>query len=157
MKTAVDTNVLLDLLAGDNYAAEAARIALLEASSAGPITISSIVFAELAAGFGDSKETSQFIHDLEISVDDFSPEAVFQAATAWKKYVTRRGKEILCPKCGHTVEQRCPACQSTIAWRQHIITDFLIGGHALSQADRLLTRDRGYYSTYFPNLRLETP
>jgi predicted nucleic acid-binding protein len=35
-----------------------------------------------------------------------------------------------------------------------VVADFMVGGHALVQADRLLTRDRGFYKACFPKLRI---
>ena len=36
--------------------------------------------------------------------------------------------------------------------RERIISDFLIGAHAAAEADTFLTRDRGFYAKYFPEL-----
>lgn len=157
MITAVDTNVLFDLLAGDPNYAESSRQALLEALSAGPVVICPVVYTELAAGFADREEVERFIRDLELRVESFSTDALFDAAVAWKRYVARRGQRVLCPRCGRQVSAICPVCQMQLAWRQHVIADFLVGGHASRQADRLMTRDRGYYRAYFPRVPLVVP
>ena len=49
MAIAVDTNVLLDLLAGESAPAARAEAALLEHQSKSALIISEIVYAELAA------------------------------------------------------------------------------------------------------------
>lgn len=41
--------------------------------------------------------------------------------------------------------------------RTRMIPDFLIGAHAATQAERLITRDRGFYRDYFHKLRLLDP
>ena len=38
--------------------------------------------------------------------------------------------------------------------RERILSDFLIGAHALHEEDWLLTRDRGFYHTYFSGLQI---
>jgi predicted nucleic acid-binding protein len=52
------------------------------------------------------------------------------------------------------VWQRYRAEQGT---RERMLPDFLIGTHAWMRADRFLTRDRGFYRTYFKRLKIVDP
>jgi predicted nucleic acid-binding protein len=157
VKVAIDTNVFLDLLGGDSVAADTAGQALTAAVSAGPVVICPIVYTELAAGFANQYETEQLLNELGVQLEDFAPRALVLAGKAWHTYTRRRGRQVQCPQCGQRMDVVCLSCRSPILWRQHVISDFLIGAHAVVQADVLMTRDRGYYRAYFPELRLDLP
>lgn len=40
---------------------------------------------------------------------------------------------------------------------RRVAADFAVGAHALIHADRLLTRDRGFYRSYFEGLEVVDP
>lgn len=82
---------------------------------------------------------------------------MYRATQAWQRCLAERGTTFLCPKCGKEEKLVCTRCGETVAVRQHVLSDFLVGAHALAQADGLLTRDRGFYGSYFPDLAIAAP
>jgi predicted nucleic acid-binding protein len=132
MTTAIDTNILLDLLI-PNEAFYNASAAALEKSAAGLMVVCDIVYAELSVHFEDQAECDEFLESNDIRVDPLTRKAHFLASRAWRMYRRSGGK------------------------RSRIITDFLIGAHAQEQATRLLSRDRGFYRELFPSLTVVDP
>jgi predicted nucleic acid-binding protein len=151
--TAVDTNILLDLLIPDGEVGEQSEHQLQAAAEGGAVVITPIVAAELAAFFSNEADFEAFLNETGIRLDELQLGSLHAAGQAWSAYSRRRGA-LTCAQCGTEQAPKCGNCGATLRARQHIISDFLIGGHALIQADQLLTRDRGYYKTYFPKLKL---
>ena len=133
MITAVDSNVLLDILLPNESFFDRSRRALEQASNSGSLVVCDLVYAEITVHFPAREECDQFLVETGIRVEALGREASFQAGRAWRAYRKRGGK------------------------RTRILTDFLVGAHAQQQADRLLTRDRGFYRELFPELKLLDP
>lgn len=130
MKTAVDSNVLFDILRPNPVHLTASRTALSQAAAAGQLVICEAVYAEAGAHFRRQRELDAFLADAGIEFENSTPEACFQAAQAWRQYRSRGGP------------------------RTRMLADFLIGAHAELQAGQLLSRDRDFYLQYFPRLRV---
>lgn len=130
MISAVDTNILLDI-ARPNPDFLADSLELIEqAGNDGSLVVCPLVHAELSAHFSDQITLSEFLSDFAIRVDTFSEHSTWEAGQCWRNHRKAGGK------------------------RDRIIPDFLIGSHAQHQAGRLLTRDRGFYHSYFARLKV---
>ena len=133
MITAVDTNILLDILVPNEQFYKVSADALQEAAGEGSLVISDLVYAELCIHFETQRDCDAFLESNDIPVQPLTREAHFLASRAWRIYRQQGGK------------------------RTRILADFLVGAHAEKQATRLLSRDRGFYRKLFPSLDLHDP
>src|SRR5690348_13621950 len=133
MITAIDTNILLDILVPNETFCDASIRALEDAATEGSLVICDLVYAETCIHFHSQRDCDAFLQDNEIRVETLSREAHFLASRAWRQYHKQGGK------------------------RARILADLLIGAHAQIQANRLLSRDRGFYRGLFPELQLVDP
>ena len=154
MITAIGTNVLLDILIPDPVFQVASKEALEKSLTGGRLVVGEIVYAELAVHFPAADMLRQFLSETRIALVPSSPAALEEGAVRWRQYVKNRNYDIECPNCGKPAGCACLQCGQPLQFRQRILAYFLIGGQALIQADGLLTRDRGFYRTYFKELKL---
>jgi len=133
MITAIETNILFDLLLPNEAFVERSSAAVERAANEGSLVICDVVYAELCAAFESQRECNVFLADLAVRVEPLSGAASYLASRVWRTYRSAGGK------------------------RTRILTDFLIGAHAQEQTSRLLSRDRGFYREMFPSLVLLDP
>ena len=91
------------------------------------------MYAELSSQFEARELLDEILERNQIAVEAVTRQAAFNAGRIFGSYRRRGGK------------------------RDRIITDFLIGSHAATNADRLLSRDRGFFRRYFENLIIIDP
>ena len=133
MITALDTNVLLDILLPSVEFCDISARALEDSAIGGSLVICDIVYAELCAHFQTQRQCDEFLQDSDIRAEPLGRPASFLASRIWRAYRLQGGK------------------------RNRILADFLIGAHAQLHASRLLSRDRGFYQQMFPSLSLLDP
>lgn len=144
MKICIDTVVLIDVLKDEFPSNQEKLYSALAANET--LIAPSVVFAELLPQFrGGTKQVHAFLRDHKIRIDPLEVKAVSIAGTRWMAYLKRKSK-LKCPKCGAVLDKK-----------EHFLSDFYIGGFALAECDAIITRDRGIYRKYFPELKNYKP
>jgi len=92
-----------------------------------------VVWAEVVGAAPGADAARAAMDRVDVRFSPLSHAAALRAGRAWRAYRQAGGP------------------------RSRLIADFLIGGHAAEQAERLLTRDRGFYRAYFDGLEVVDP
>ncbi len=133
MITAVDTNVLIDIFVADRTFGERSVRAVRECLRQGSLVACEVVWAEVQSQFPDVLAAQTAMEKLLVQYSPCDLLGAQGAGLAFSRYRSKGG-----PKA-------------------RVLADFLVGAHAAVEADQLLTRDRGFYRTYFPNLSIIDP
>ena len=155
MITAVDTNIILDILIPGEPFAESSKALLERHLGAGQLILCEVVIAELAARFPSETELRAFLTETGMRLVYSTEKSLYIAGARWVKYARKSNKDrFSCAKCGHRFEVTCPKCKAALRKRLHVLGDFMIGAHALVNANCLLSRDLGVYKPYFSDLKV---
>jgi predicted nucleic acid-binding protein len=133
MITAVDTNVLIDVLSGTTEQLADASGAIQKLGLQGELVIPAICYAELAGRFSDRAKLDDFVDLVGATVLLLDQDAAFLAGRFFRSYLQRGGP------------------------RERILADFLIAAQAQLGADRILTKDKRFYGMTFPKLKAVSP
>jgi predicted nucleic acid-binding protein len=131
--TAVDSNVLIDILGADPTFGPRSLSEARRCGHEGVLIACEAVWAEVLAAFPNPAETEAALRRIPLECSSLGRAGAVRAGVAWRAYRRRGGP------------------------RERIVADFLVGAHAMEEADRLLTRDRGFQRMAFAGLTIIDP
>lgn len=122
--------MILDVLLGTAEQSAPAEEALRRATREGQLIVCESVVAEISPELDD---VPGFLAGWKVLFIPGTLESAALAGRMYSTYLRRTGNS------------------------GRVVPDFLIGAHALKLANRLVTRDRGFYRDYFRGLKIIEP
>ena len=129
----VDSCVITDLgdPASEWYEWSASTLETLDDDNA--LAINPIIYTECSIGYETVEEIELLFDTLSLEYKEIPREALFLAGRAFVNYRRRQGV------------------------KTNVLPDFFIGAHAAVENFKLVTRDKGRFSSYFPSVELILP
>ena len=97
------------------------------------LVINQMIYTECSVGYESIEAVEALFDHLGFAMKPIPKEALFLAGKAFLQYKKRKGG------------------------KGNVLPDFFIGAHAAVSGFKLITRDRGRFSTYFPSVDLIMP
>lgn len=129
----VDTCIITDLAAPNSVWFQWSAEALERLDVDHSFAINPIIYAECSIGFDHIEEVEALFAHLRFDSKPIPKEALFLAGKAFLQYRKRQGQ------------------------KANVLPDFFIGAHAAVSGYKLITRDKGRFSTYYPSVELIMP
>lgn len=129
----IDSCIVTDLADPDSAWFEWSASTLEHLDRDNTLVINPIIYAECSVGFARIEEVEALFEHLGFVMQPLPKEALFLAGKAFLQYRRRKGE------------------------KGNVLPDFFIGAHAAVAGYRLISRDKGRFSTYFPSVDLILP
>jgi predicted nucleic acid-binding protein len=131
---AVDSSIIIDVIYDDPVFGEASGIALSEAVDSDDVVICDAAFAEICSYSEPIEPLLETLSRSGIRFSALTEQSAIRAGIMQQRFRKRGGKR-----------------------NERIISDFLVGAHALLQCNALITRDKGFFRDYFKGLKIINP
>jgi predicted nucleic acid-binding protein len=129
----VDTNVVFDVLQDDATWKQWSVEQLRNQKRMHELVVTSVVYAELSPAFASQQKLDSQLGEIGLRFRDLPKSALYIGGIAHRQYRRAGGS------------------------RESILSDFLIGAHAMVLGCGILTRDARRFRNYFPRVPLLSP